>query len=144
MSNLVAPVHTGCLYGKPLRFYRAPGQGTQLPWYAWEDPQAWLSLPPDLRAYFRQALMEEWAADVRTVATAEGIVIIAPQWMAQGVVGAIGEIQSTEVALTAAYQQQMIAAWKALTGDMPAAASMVLLAEAINRTLAEQQQRTTP
>lgn len=144
MSSLLAPVHTGCLNGRPLRFFRAPTSGTQLPWHAWEDMQACLDLSHDLRGHFRRCLMEDWASDVRTIATAEGIVTIAPHWMAQGVVAAIGEIRGTEAALTMAYQEQMFGAWQKLTGDMPPAASMGLLAEAIGRLLAEQQQRKTP
>ncbi|WP_238271878.1 hypothetical protein [Methylobacterium cerastii] len=41
-------------------------------------------------------------------------------------------------ALTIAYQQQMFDAWNALTGDMPAAAAMELLAAAVHHALAAQ------
>lgn len=144
MGSLAAPLHIGRLNDRPLRFFRAPVSGNQLPWHAWEDMQACLDLAPDIRAYFRRCLMEDWASDVRTVATSEGIVTIAPHWMAQGIIGAIGEIKGTEPTWSIAYTGQMVAAWGVLTGDMPASASMELLAVAIGNMLAEQRHRTTP
>ncbi|GJE42488.1 hypothetical protein AEGHOMDF_1660 [Methylobacterium soli] len=44
-------------------------------------------MPPDLCRHFqRMNNTSEWASDVRTVATSDGIVTIAPNWMAEALI----------------------------------------------------------
>lgn len=138
MIGLVSPISRGCLNGRPLRFFRAPLSGTHLPWHAFDDLQACLALPEDVRAGLKRDLMADWSRHVRTVATADGIVTIAPHWMAAGLVGAVAGRAGDDLDLTTAYQQALFSAWAALTGDMPAADSLALLQTALCNMLAEQ------
>ncbi|MBB2961875.1 hypothetical protein [Methylobacterium sp. R2-1] len=59
-----------------------------MPWHVWDDLQACLDLSDDLRTALKRDLMADWGLNVRTGATADGIVAIAPHWMAAGLVGA--------------------------------------------------------
>lgn len=131
------PLHVGRLNGRPLRFFRAPLAGTHLPWHAFDDLQACLALPEDVRAGLKRDLMADWGRDVRTVATVEGIVTIAPHWMAAGLVGAVAGRVGDDIDLTVAYQQALFSAWIELTGDMPAADSLALLQAALCNMLAD-------
>jgi hypothetical protein len=138
MSGLVSPLHVGRLNGRPLRFFRAPLTGTHLPWHAFDDMQACLALPESLRAALKRDLMADWGRDVRTVATADGIVTIAPHWMAAGLIGAVAGRTGDDLDLTVAYQQALFSAWAELTGDMPAADSLALLQAALCNMFADQ------
>lgn len=138
MSGLASPLHVGRLNGRTLRFFRAPLAGTHLPWHAFDDLQTCLSLPEALRAALKRDLMADWGRDVRTVATADGIVTIAPHWMAAGLVGAVAGRTGDDLDLTVSYQQALFSAWAELTGDMPAADSLALLQTALCNLLADQ------
>ncbi|MCJ2010444.1 hypothetical protein [Methylobacterium sp. J-092] len=61
MTTLVSKLHVGCVNGKPLRLYRSPIAGTQLPWHAWNDLQACMNLSEDMRAYLHRCLMTDWS-----------------------------------------------------------------------------------
>ena len=132
------PCDTSLLNGRSLRFFRAPLTGTHLPWHAFDDLLACLALPEDVRVGLKRDLMAGWSRDVRTVATADGIVTIAPHWMAAGLVGAVAGRTGDELDLTVAYQQALFSAWAELTGDMPAADSLALLQTALCNMLAGQ------
>lgn len=138
MSGLASPLHVDRLNGRPLRFFRAPLAGTHLPWHAFDDMQACLALPEGLRIALKRDLMADWSRDVRTVATADGLVTIAPHWMAAGLVGAIAGRTGEDLDLTIAYQQALFSAWGELTGDMPTADSLALLQSALCNMLADQ------
>ena len=45
MTALVAPIHTGRLNGQPVRFFKGPSGGPELPWHAVEDLYRALGLP---------------------------------------------------------------------------------------------------
>ena len=141
MACLIMPIKIGSLNGHPLRFFRAPLTGTHLPWHASDDLQACLALPEDVRAGLKCDLMADWGRHVRTVATAEGIVTIAPHWMAAGLVNAVAVRPGDDLDLTVAYQQALFSAWAELTGDMPAADSLALLQTALCNMLADQDRR---
>lgn len=142
MIRLAAPLHVRRLNGRPLRFFRAPLAGTHLPWHVFDDLQACLALPEDLRAALKRDLIADWGRLVRTVATADGIVTIAPHWMAAGLVGAVAGRTGDDLDLTMTYQQALFSAWAVLTGDMPAADSLALLQTALCNMLADQAGRS--
>lgn len=120
---------------KPLRFFKAPLPGPHLVWHAAEDLHACLDLPRSLRREFRQKLRSsEWSADVRTVATADGIVTIAPHFMAQGLIGAMIEVGRARPESEMAYARQAAAAFNALSGDLPPLASFDLMIAAYRNT----------
>ena len=135
MSTLVSPVYTGTLNGKPLRFFKAPLPGPHLIWHASEDLQLGMQLPRDLRRRFREQLRSsEWSSDVRTVATSDGIVTIAPHWIAQGFIGAMIETGYISNTLEIAYAKEAVRAWNATTGDLPLAANVELMLAAFRNT----------
>ena len=118
------PVHVGVVAGKPLRFFRSPKPGPQMPWHAHDDLLSCLDLPDDLKLDFRRRLVGPWKADVRTVAVAEGVVTIAPHFIAQGLIGAaieIGPVKSAKQVERDYHREGTIALEllaKAATGDL--------------------------
>ena len=112
MSALVTSAYTGTLNGKPLRFFKAPLPGPHLPWHAAEDLHQCLALPRGLRRHFQQRLKSsEWTDDVRTVATADGIVTIAPHFIAQGLIGAMQDVGRADARTEIRYASQAKEAW---------------------------------
>lgn len=112
MTGLVAPVRTGSLCEKPLRFFKAPLPGPHLPWHAPDDLHRCLGLPRDLRRHFQQRLQSsDWKKDVRTVATSDGVVTIAPHWIAQGMIGAMIDVGRADYFTEIAYNKQAKEAW---------------------------------
>ena len=77
---VISPIHTGTLFGKPLRFFKIEGR---MPFHAYDDLLKCLRLPRDVRRQFQQRLVNEWKGECRTVATPGGIVVIAPHAFAQ-------------------------------------------------------------
>ena len=134
MSTLVSPVYTGTLNGKQLRFFKAPTDEPHLVCHAWDDLVACASLPQDMREHFRQSLREDYRDAVRTVATAEGIVTIAPHWMAQGFIGSMIECKRMPPSAELAYTAQSVDAWNALTANLSDRQGMDLFIAAFRNT----------
>lgn len=134
MSTLTVPVHTGSLNRKPLRFFKAPLAGPHLVWHAFDDLLACLKLPQSLQRDFRQKLRRDWSGDVRTVATSDGVVTIAPHWMAQGLIGSMIEVRQVRASLEMDYAKQAVEAWNALCGDLPPMAGVELMLAAFRNT----------
>lgn len=133
MSTLISPAHVGSLNGQPLRFFKAPVQGPHLPWHAVEDLHACLALPCDLRLHFQRRLQSsEWKGDIRTVATADGIVTIAPHFVAQGLIGAIIEVGQATAAIEIQYARQTKDAWDRIYPGQSFADAIALLATAFH------------
>ncbi|GJD36588.1 hypothetical protein [Methylobacterium aerolatum] len=112
MSAILVPSYTGTLNNKPLRFFMAPLPGPHLPWHAPEDLQHCLDLPRDLRRDFQRKLRSsEWKDDIRTVATSDGIVTIAPHFMAQGLIGAMQDVGRADAKTEVRYASECKKAW---------------------------------
>jgi excisionase family DNA binding protein len=73
--------------------------------------------------------------DVRTVATASGIVTIAPHFAAQGLIGAAIEAGMASIAFDDQYSAAAIAAFKVITGDLPPMAAVELVIAATKTSL---------
>ena len=132
--SLIAPLYLGTLNGKPLRFFKAPVQGTHLPWHVSDDLKLALDMPRSLRRAFQQQIRSsEWAKDVHTVATEAGIVTIAPHFMAQGIIGSKIDVGVATPATEIAYGKLLVEAWKLVTGDLPLQARMDLLMAALKQ-----------
>ena len=134
MSALVSPVHSVTLNGKPLRFFKAPLSAPHLPWHAWDDMLACIGLPRSLRRHMQQSLKRDHAGDIRTVATADGIVTIAPHWMAQGFLGSMIQLRQAPASIEMEYARQAVDAWNAIVGDLPPGASINLMCAAFHNT----------
>lgn len=90
--SLTTVLHTGTINGKPVRFVRSPRTGPDFPWHVADDLFHALTFPRPVRREFQRRLKADHAADVKTVALADGIVTIAPHYMAQGAIGAAVDI----------------------------------------------------
>ena len=130
MSDLVKPVYTGTLNGHRLRFFKAPTDQPQLMWHSWDDLVASASLPRSMRREFKKKLQGDYGAEVRTVATAEGITTIAPHHMAQGFIGSMMELGFAPPSTDMSYTLQSVEAWNALTANLTDRASRDLLVAA--------------
>lgn len=121
---IVQPVFSGSLGGRPLRFFKAPRPGPHLVWHAVDDLHHCLAMPRDLRRHYRQQLQRDYRKDVETIATDQGIDIIAPHWMAQGLIQGLEEVRFAPRGTETAYAMEAGRAQKALFGDLPPAAGI--------------------
>jgi hypothetical protein len=89
MNSIIKPLHIATIGGHPLRFFCTPNSDGRpdLPWHAVDDLHRCLGLNRDARRFFLHKL-REWGG-VKTVATADGVLTIAPHFMAQGVIDAM-------------------------------------------------------
>jgi hypothetical protein len=127
LSNIVIPLHVATLGNSTLRFFKSPLSGPALPWHVSDDLAACLGLPRDARRQFRQMLMSgPFKADVRAVATADGIVTIAPHFAAQGLIGAALEAGMASAAFEDQYTAAAITAFKTMTSELPPLAAVEL------------------
>lgn len=110
--SLTTVLHVAEINGKPVRFFRSPGQGADFPWHAADDLFHALAFPRPVRREFQRRLKSDHGDDVRTVATADGIVTIAPHYMAQGAIGAGIDIGCTPPSAEVAYAKAGVAALK--------------------------------
>jgi hypothetical protein len=100
---LLKPLHMGTVNSQPLRFFRTPLEDGRpdLPWHAVEDLHRCLSLNRNARKYFLHRL-REWK-EPRTVATADGLVTVAPHFVAQGTIDAMVEGEMAPASIRAEY-----------------------------------------
>jgi hypothetical protein len=89
-------LHIATVAGRPLRFFQTPLEDGRpdLVWHAIDDLQQCLGLNREQRKAYQRLLRshtKRWSTIPRTVATADGLVTIAPHFMAQGMVDAMVE-----------------------------------------------------
>jgi hypothetical protein len=124
MSAIVVPIHTAPLGAATLRFFKSPSTVPDLPWHVYDDLLRCTDLPRAARRQFLQMLTSgPFKGDVRTVASSDGIVTIAPHFVAQGLIGAAIEAWGARPELEMEYAKAAVAAMKQLTGDLPPFAS---------------------
>lgn len=92
MRPLLKPLHVATVAGERVRFFNPPTGAPDFPWHVADDLFVALRFPRAVRRHLQQSLRAEHASSIRTVATSEGIVTLAPHFMAQGVIGAGEEI----------------------------------------------------
>jgi hypothetical protein len=117
----VEPIHIATIRGRQLRFFKTPNTDglPDLPWLSVEDLRSCMGLPRSARRLMlRMERASEFKGSYRDVATAEGIVTIAPHFVAQGTIDAmkecLGELEDVE----RGYTRGSFAAYKQLTGDL--------------------------
>ena len=86
MKALTPVLLTGNVGDHPLRLFRSPLHGPDAVWHSVDDLHLALRFSRDLRRTFKAKLQQDWAANVRTVATPSGVTTIAPHPMAQGLI----------------------------------------------------------
>lgn len=94
MSAVIAPVIVGVVNGKPVRMFKTPLNDGRpdLPWHATDDLAAALGCDRGFRQHFQRSFQKDHPGIIRSVATTEGVVTIAPHFAAQGLVGAMVEV----------------------------------------------------
>ena len=137
MSEIVTPLHVGTINSHPVRFFEAPLPVPQIPWHAVEDIQKAANLPRDLRRRMLRKTQEAWPGELRTVATADGLVTIGPHYVAQGFIGAAIEAGGASASLEMEYAKASAAAMTALGAGLPPQARFELAMTAARNTLNE-------
>lgn len=90
MRKLIAPILIGDFYGHEVRYFASPTylatRQPDMPWHCVDD--LWSALFPkgntEAATFLKRKLRSDWH-EVRTAATASGIVTIAPHFMAEGI-----------------------------------------------------------
>lgn len=115
MRPLTPILHAATIAGKTVRFVAPPNPGPDFPWHVADDLFVALRFPRPVRREFQQRLQGKFSGEVRTVATATGIVTICPHYMAQGSIGAGEEIGCAPYEANGDYARAGAAALTALT-----------------------------
>ena len=101
---MLNPLYTAEINGHRLRFFKNPDGTQDMPWHAFYDL---LMITNHSNREAKQMLAATrggpFKAKVRTIATSEGPVVIAPHWAAQGMIGAMLEIGRITPDIEAAY-----------------------------------------
>jgi hypothetical protein len=86
MSELIKPLYIATIRGHQLRFFRTPNNDGRpdLPWHCIDDLYHCMGLPRGMRKHFQKQMKSgPFRNDFRTVATLDGIVTIAPHYVAE-------------------------------------------------------------
>jgi hypothetical protein len=97
--NQIDPIHVATVNGNTLRFFAPPSNKPALPWFALGDLYACFHVPGQAAKAAQAHMRREWKHDVRAVLTSKGIVTIAPNFVAQGYLGAMEELGQLKGAL---------------------------------------------
>ena len=86
----VTPLHVEDIDRLPLRVFASPRHRRDgrpdLPWHSADDLRAVLHLPEPMRAVFQRRMKVDLAEEVETVATPDGLTMIAPMHMGRGMI----------------------------------------------------------
>ena len=131
---LSTPVHVGRIGDADVRFFRGPSGSPEMPWHSVEDLYQALNLPGSLRRQMLRMTQAHWGKELRTVATADGPVVIGPHFVAQGLIGAAVEAMGGKPSLEIEYAKAGAEALKRLAGDRPAMATVEFAIAAYRKT----------
>lgn len=129
-----APLYTGTVNGHPVRFYRKPTGALELPWHAADDLYRALGLNREARREILRVTQKSWAGELRTIATTDGVVTIAPHYAAQGIIGAVIETGGAPASVKTEYAMAGGEALKVMQGDLPPEAALAFALEAFRNT----------
>jgi hypothetical protein len=115
---MIKPIHTATIGGHPLRFFRTPNDDGKpdMPWHSVDDLHRCLGLNRAQRKVFLSMLRKR--GGVETVATADGIITIAPHYMAQGCINAMVEKGVAPPDVRTAYDDEGAAALEKLVAHL--------------------------
>jgi hypothetical protein len=116
------PLHIATVGGHPLRFFKTPLDDglPDLVWHAVDDLHQCLGLNRDARRVFLRKLKgAEWGKHTRTIATADGLVTVAPNYIAQGTVDAMIEQGMTPASIRRDYDHAGVEAMRKLGVPFP-------------------------
>jgi hypothetical protein len=117
---MIEPLHIGTIAGQQVRFFRSPlADGRpDLPWHCVDDLHRALGLNRAQRKIFLSKLRTWREHRVQTVAAAEGVLTLAPHFMAQGTVDALVADGITPASVGDEYDRASAAALKKLTHQL--------------------------
>ncbi|ABS68670.1 hypothetical protein Xaut_3441 [Xanthobacter versatilis] len=119
---MIPVLHEALCNGQRLRLFRPPADGTDFPWHAMDDLHACLGLPAELRRTIMRGIRSQ--VIVHTVATADGIVTIAPHFMAYGLIEGAIERGHAPAWAEKEYRLSMVVAMKKMTAHLGEAGSL--------------------
>ena len=120
MTALTRPLHVGTIRGHQLRLYRTPNNDGRpdLPWHSVEDLYRCIGMRRDLRREFQRKMKSgPFGHDFKTVATPDGIVTIAPHYVAQGTISSCLQTGCSDI--YDEYSREFAAALQPLTAPLP-------------------------
>ena len=91
MSAVVSPIHIEAVGLGNIRFFAPPSGRREFPWIALDDAMHAFSIPIGMRRQATQDLQRDWKGEAVSVATAGGIVLLIPHYMAQGMAQAMAD-----------------------------------------------------
>lgn len=93
MAKITSSIHRDDVFGSQLRYFSSPiydeTNQPDMPWHVFDDLMRILELDQEATTYLLRKLRGDWP-EPRTVATSEGLLTIAPHFMAEGLLMAIG------------------------------------------------------
>lgn len=92
MIASTSPILTGNINGVPVRFFGGPTDAPDMPWHAHEDLLTALALPRGVRRALRSAILKHQADSCRTVEVEGEPILLAPHFVAQGLIGMARDI----------------------------------------------------
>ena len=134
MTGLTSPLHVGIINARDVRFFKGPSNGPEMPWHAVEDLYQALGLPRSLRRELLRKTQAHWGMELRSVATADGPVVVAPHYVAQGLIGAAVEAMGAPPHVEKDYARAGVGALNALTGDLGPKAAIEFVVAAYRNT----------
>lgn len=135
MSAVVAPIIVGVVNGKPVRFFKTPLNDGKpdLPWHATDDLARALGCDRGLRKHYQRMFQKDWPHAIRSIATAEGVVTVAPHFAALGFVSSMIENGIAPQSADMEYARSAIEACQELFGRISNAEELLLMVTARNR-----------
>ncbi|RWL23435.1 MAG: hypothetical protein EOR63_32110 [Mesorhizobium sp.] len=141
-AHLVAPILDGDLLGSRLRYFASPlyqsFRQADMPWHSVDDLWPILLEADGTEEAFRIAkgrLRSDWR-EPRTLATPDGILTIAPHFMAEGIIAAAlasaeADRRDRVTKIRGSYRRQCTEALKAMTAHLPPMGRLVFALAAI-------------
>ena len=119
MANLIAPIYTATLNGRPLRFFKAPLTTPHIPWHSYDDLLRCIGVKQWIRDEVLEVIRTGRSGDVRTVACQSEILIITPhyaaKWFINNLRGKMKFRQQNEIQ----YLKETYNAWHASVRGIP-------------------------
>lgn len=108
---MIDPIFTGTVNGKPVRFFKTPLNDGKpdFPWHSVDDLQKAAGFDRQTRRHFLRTMQHN---DRKSVATPDGIIVVAPHYIAQGLVGAAIELGVSHGAADNEYHRAVVDAFK--------------------------------
>lgn len=135
MSGLIAPLATPEISGVPVRFFKSPEFGPHMPWHAVDHLYKAMRFPRDLRRIMLRNAQGFVGGEFKTIATADGPVVIGSHPFAQAIMDAAIEANGTDPGFKMLYAQAAVVAMNAMAGDLGPEAKLDFLLTAARNTL---------